>query len=169
MLTEREAAIQLNNIIEQKVKEILKERDYTIYCEVKAVGENGRLDLVPLDSENQDNTLANKINNSPFSFKSGDVALLYVPKGQLSSSFVVAKMNISQTELSNYLNSDILTQIKNAISQANISGSGQVGPQGPQGPQGPKVLRDLPDHKDLLGRKDRKGYKDLPALEGKLT
>lgn len=85
-------ADNLIDLIRFLIKEELTKQDSTEMCRIISVNEeNDTLNIALYSDLNQ--TIPNIINASKYTFRSGDVGVLFKIGGQISNSFVIAKAN----------------------------------------------------------------------------
>ena len=74
-----EQANSFLNIIRSIIKEEQNKRDRTEICQIDSVNEDGTVNIKMLSDQ------------SIYSFKSGDLAIIYMIQNQLSNAFIIAK------------------------------------------------------------------------------
>lgn len=79
------------NILRNLIQEELNKRDTTVPCIIDSINTNGTVNIYLLTDINT--IVPNIINASRYNFKSGDSAILYKIKNNLSNSFIIAKYN----------------------------------------------------------------------------
>lgn len=111
---------KLVDLIREISKDSSADIDRSIICYVDDVNADGTLNIkLPSDI---DNIIKNVPNNSPYTFKSGDYALLYKIGNKLNNSFVLTKVTKSPPDIKRSNDSD-----QNIIVTNNYSGGGGSG------------------------------------------
>ena len=111
---------KLVDLIREISKDSSSDIDRSIICYVEDVNADGTLNIkLPSDI---DNVIKNVPNNSPYTFESGDYALLYKIGNKLNNSFVLTKVTKSPPDIKRSNDSD-----QNIIVTNNYSGGGGGG------------------------------------------
>ena len=78
------------NIIKQLIQNEINDQDQTVFCTIESVNTDGSLNIYIVPDFT--NKIINIKNSSKYNFKSGDYALLYKIKNQISNSFIITKI-----------------------------------------------------------------------------
>ena len=86
-----EQANSFLNIIRSIIKEEQNKRDRVEICQIDSVNEDGTVNIKMLSDFETVRIIPNISNQSIYSFKSGDLAIIYMIQNQLSNAFIIAK------------------------------------------------------------------------------
>lgn len=86
-----EQANSFLNIIRSIIKEEQDKCDRTEICQIDSVNEDGTVNIKMLSDFESVRIIPNISNQSIYSFKSGDLAIIYMIQNQLSNAFIIAK------------------------------------------------------------------------------
>ena len=86
-----EQANSFLNIIRSIIKEEQDKCDRTEICQIDSVNEDGTVNIKMLSDFETVRIIPNISNQSIYSFKSGDLAIIYMIQNQLSNAFIIAK------------------------------------------------------------------------------
>ena len=86
-----EQANSFLNIIRSIIKEEQNKRDRVEICQIDSVNEDGTVNIKMLSDFESVRIIPNISNQSIYSFKSGDLAIIYMIQNQLSNAFIIAK------------------------------------------------------------------------------
>ncbi len=86
-----EQANSFLNIIRSIIKEEQNKRDRTEICQIDSVNEDGTVNIKMLSDFETVRIIPNISNQSIYSFKRGDLAIIYMIQNQLSNAFIIAK------------------------------------------------------------------------------
>lgn len=86
-----EQANSFLNIIRSIIKEEQNKCDRVEICQIDSVNEDGTVNIKMLSDFESIRIIPNISNQSIYSFKSGDLAIIYMIQNQLSNAFIIAK------------------------------------------------------------------------------
>ena len=86
-----EQANSFLNIIRSIIKEEQNKLDRVEICQIDSVNEDGTVNIKMLSDFETVRIIPNISNQSIYSFKSGDLAIIYMIQNQLSNAFIIAK------------------------------------------------------------------------------
>ena len=90
-MNKAEQANSFLNIIRSIIKEEQDKCDRTEICQIDSVNEDGTVNIKMLSDFETVRIIPNISNQSIYSFKSGDLAIIYMIQNQLSNAFIIAK------------------------------------------------------------------------------
>lgn len=97
-----EQANSFLNIIRSIIKEEQNKRDRVEICQINSVNEDGTVNIKMLSDFESIRIIPNISNQSIYSFKSGDLAIIYMIQNQLSNAFIIAKCGPTNESLRIY-------------------------------------------------------------------
>ena len=86
-----EQANSFLNIIRSIINEEQNKLDRVEICQIDSVNEDGTVNIKMLSDFETVRIIPNISNQSIYSFKSGDLAIIYMIQNQLSNAFIIAK------------------------------------------------------------------------------
>lgn len=90
-MNKTEQANSFLNIIRSIIKEEQDKRDRVEICQIDSVNEDGTVNIKMLSDFETVRIIPNISNQSIYSFRSGDLAIIYMIQNQLSNAFIIAK------------------------------------------------------------------------------
>lgn len=131
-----EQANSFLNIIRSIIKEEQNKRDKVEICQIDSVNEDGTVNIKMLSDFEAVRIIPNISNQSIYSFKGGDLAIIYMIQNQLSNAFIIAKCGPTNESLRiSSSDSDITgegTVIQN-ITYQNVTAGGVTSVNGKTG------------------------------------
>lgn len=98
-MNEIEQANSFLNIIRSIIKEEQNKLDRVEICQIDSVNEDGTVNIKMLSDFETVRIIPNISNQSIYSFKRGDLAIVYMIQNQLSNAFIIAKCSPTNENL----------------------------------------------------------------------
>lgn len=122
------------NVVKAIVADADASKDITRICTIESINANGTLNVYLLPDTST--VIPNIINESRYDFAEGDYGVLYLLKGELSNSFVIAKFNGRDSGNASAPRT-VSYSGGGSGGGGGGSGGGATGPTGRTGPTGP--------------------------------
>ena len=127
-----EQANSFLNIIRSIINEEQNKLDRVEICQIDSVNEDGTVNIKMLSDFETVRIIPNISNQSIYSFKSGDLAIIYMIQNQLSNAFIIAKCGPTNESLRIGDTTGDGTVIQN-ITYQNVTASGVTSINGKTG------------------------------------